>query len=706
MNLRKKIGLAFLLLTLLTLATGCIGLLFVYRVLDTFGAVSIGAHSPGSDLAGLNRQVHEAILISQEISYDKEIDDILQLRQEFSRTVQEFDRSFNKIRRGIEDEIYLGTLERFKEEQIELKEQTHELIDAIIEELRAENTYRQYLAVSDEGWFLLISELGETTKAVIGDTVPWFEEVRSFAADAAQDTQTSSLTALAVFQQLLLELRLRLKEYLSIEDLQRLAAAAIEIEILHENIIEVTADFDETIGSGTAQAALSQTVQTYRSWAAGLLGERGLLELYREGLALKIRTDSLMDSMRSEAGDTLRTLDTVVALSSRLLGGGSDRGFVTVAPTLLVIAVVIATVLSVALAVVLTHAITRPVKQLIAVTDAVREGDYSRRLNITSRDELAGLGKAFNRMVGEVKRSQEEIRSLNASLEQRVRERTAELEEEIRQRERAENDMRQKQEQLIQAGKLASLGVLVAGVAHEINNPNQAVMMGIQLLRKIWPNIRTILDAYYEREGNFLLGGIDYSELREDVGEHYRGIVDSARRIDAIVKGLKDFARQDKAEMMQIVNLNMVVKSSLILLGNMVKRATDNLTVELSPRIPTFHGNTQRIEQVVVNLVQNACQALDDRSQVISISTDYEEVRQRVVLEVSDQGEGIPQENLTKICDPFFTTKREGGGTGLGLSVTSTIVKDHHGELEFHSEPGNGTTVRVLFPVQVERKGR
>jgi polar amino acid transport system substrate-binding protein len=265
--------------------------------------------------------------------------------------------------------------------------------------------------------------------------------------------------------------------------------------------------------------------------------------------------------------------------------------------------------------------------------------------------------------------------------------------------------MLQKQEQLIQAGKLASLGVLVAGVAHEINNPNQAVMMGAQLLEKTWPDMRIILDAYYEREGDFLVGGVYYSELKELIGEHYSGIVESARRIDSIVQGLKDFARQDKADMSQIVNLNLVVKSSLILLDSMLRKATDRLIVELSPRIPAIHGNAQRLEQIVVNLVQNACQALSGRNQEIAISTEYEERKKRVVLEVRDQGEGISPENLARICDPFFTTKREEGGTGLGLSVTSTIIKDHHGELEFHSDPGRGTTVRVFFPVELDRKG-
>ncbi len=217
-------------------------------------------------------------------------------------------------------------------------------------------------------------------------------------------------------------------------------------------------------------------------------------------------------------------------------------------------------------------------------------------------------------------------------------------------------------------------------------------MMGSQLLRKAWPDMRTILDGYYEREGEFLVGGINYSELRQDLAEHFNGVVKSARRIDTIIQGLKDFARQDRAEMTQIVNLNLVVRSALILLDSMLRKATDNLTVSLSPRICSFRGNAQRVEQVVINLIQNACQALEDRRKGITVSTYNADSGDRVVLEVRDEGVGIPREDLAKIPDPFFTTRREAGGTGLGLSVTSTIVKEHRGELEFSSQPGKGTT--------------
>ena len=705
MKFRKKIGLAFLLLTFLTMATGSIGLLFINKVLNAFGAVSFGADSSNGDLAGLNRQVHRAALISQEIDYDKEIDDILQLRREFARTVQEFDRSFHKIRRGIEDEIVLGTLERFKEEELQLEERTNELIDVIIEELKAENAYYHSLVESDERWRLLVSALAAATGVIIEEVNAGMVTSGSVGVVGQQQLHLSTVGSLNILQQYLLEIRLKLKEYLSIEEITRVSGVAQEIEDLHRRIIILGTDLIVANESDRMQELLSQVVTTYSSWSSGILGAKGLIELYREALALKIRTDILIERTRSEVKDTLRNLDTVVAVSSRLLANGKDLGFITAAPILLVATIGATTVLSLVLAIVLSHAIARPVKQLIRATEAVREGVYSHQLKITSGDEFADLGGAFNRMVQEINRSQAEIRSLNAGLEQRVQERTAELEEEIRQRERAEDEMRQKQEQLIQADKLASLGVLVAGVAHEINNPNQAIMLGAQLVQKTWPDIRTVLDTYYAREGDFLIGGIEYSQMRMDLGAHFSGIVESARRVDGIVQSLKDFTRQEKADMLETVNLNLVVKSSLILLDSMTKKATNNLEVKLLPKIPTFHGNAQRIEQVVVNLVQNACQASTERSQTISISTDYDIEGDQVILEVRDHGEGIPLENQRKIFDPFFTTKRELGGTGLGLSVTASIVREHHGVLEVHSEPGKGTNILVRFPAHVERKG-
>ena len=705
MKFRRKIGLAFLLLISLTVVTGTIGLLFINRVLNAYGAVSFGADSSGVDLAGLNRQVHRAALISQEIDYDKEIDDILQLRREFTQTVQDFDRSFNKIRRGIEDEMYLGTLERFKEEEHELEEKTNELIDVIIEELKAEHAYYSSLVESEDRWRLLVSALAAATNGIAEEVNAAMESTGPVGVVGRQQPILSTVGSLNILQQCLLEIRLKLREYLSNEEITRVSGVAQEIEDLHRRITILGADLTMANESDRIQGLLSQVITTYNSWSSGILGERGLIELYREAVALKIRTDILIERTRSEVQDTLRTLDTVVAMSARLLANAEDRGFITAAPILLVATIGATTVLSLVLAIVLSHAIARPVKQLIRATEAVREGVYSRQLEIASGDEFADLGGAFNRMVREIKRSQAEIRSLNADLEQRVQERTAELEEEIRQRERAEEEMRQKQEQLIQASKLASLGVLVAGVAHEINNPNQAVMLGAQLVQKTWPDIRTVLDAYYKREGDFLLGGVEYSQMRVDLGAHFSGIVESARRVDGIVQSLKDFARQDKADMSETVNLNLIVKSSLILLESMTKKATNKLDVKLLPKIPTFHGNAQRIEQVVVNLVQNACQASTERSQMISISTDYDIEGDQVILEVRDQGEGIPLENQRKIFDPFFTTKRELGGTGLGLSVTSSIVREHHGVLELHSEPGKGTNILVRFPVHVERRG-
>jgi polar amino acid transport system substrate-binding protein len=211
------------------------------------------------------------------------------------------------------------------------------------------------------------------------------------------------------------------------------------------------------------------------------------------------------------------------------------------------------------------------------------------------------------------------------------------------------------------------------------------------------------MDEYFEHEGDFLVGGTSYEALRESLGDHLRSIVGSAKRIETIVSSLKGFARQDHTDMSQLVNLNVVVKSALVLLSNAVKKATDHLTVDLYPELPAFRGNAQQVEQVVVNLVHNACQALADRRQPISIATRLD--GEGVAFEIRDGGRGIPPDQLERIMDPFYTTKRESGGTGLGLSLSATIVKEHGGGIEFASEPGKGTTARVWFPARERAEG-
>jgi two-component system nitrogen regulation response regulator GlnG len=283
MKFGKKIGLSFLLLTFLTLATGCIGLLFIYRVLNAFGAVSGSGDSSTGELAGLNRHVHEAIMISQEIAYDKQLEDILELRKEFTRTLQEFDRSFNRIRKGIEDEMYLGTLESFKTEQNELKEQTHELIGAIVEELQAENAYRHALAISEQEWFQLVIALRKVTESLAGPMPPW--ETGGVAKEGPSSRETAAALALRPLvstQQLLMETRLQLKTCLSIEDPQQLPQAAGRLEALHEAVIGSANGLAAPAGMESIEPDLAEVQRVVRLWANSLLGRQELLVRVRE----------------------------------------------------------------------------------------------------------------------------------------------------------------------------------------------------------------------------------------------------------------------------------------------------------------------------------------------------------------------------------------------------------------------------------------
>jgi polar amino acid transport system substrate-binding protein len=138
------------------------------------------------------------------------------------------------------------------------------------------------------------------------------------------------------------------------------------------------------------------------------------------------------------------------------------------------------------------------------------------------------------------------------------------------------------------------------------------------------------------------------------------------------------------------------------LVDNPLRKATQRFELELEDGLPAVRGSARRIEQVVVNLLLNACQALPDPARRVRLATRHDARRSAVVLEVHDEGVGIPPEHLSRLTDPFFTTKREAGGTGLGLSVSEGIVKEHGGALEFSSTVGAGTVVALVLPVMPE----
>ncbi|MBE0597159.1 MAG: histidine kinase, partial [Desulfuromonadales bacterium] len=257
------------------------------------------------------------------------------------------------------------------------------------------------------------------------------------------------------------------------------------------------------------------------------------------------------------------------------------------------------------------------------------------------------------------------------------------------------NKLRQEAEQ---NSRLASLGELVAGIAHEINNPNALILLNASLLRKACSDAAPILLQHYRTHGDFPLGGLNFSEMSRELPHLLTELIEGADRIRRIVADLKDFARPDSGGLDEVVNLNQVVMTAVRLSANAIKGTTAHFSAVYEAELPAFRGNFQKIEQVVVNLLLNACQALPDRERALTLETGTDSDWQEIWLRVRDQGTGIRPEDLPHITDPFFTTKRDQGGTGLGLSVSARIVRSHGGHLEYTSQFGQGTTVMLRLP--------
>ena len=289
--------------------------------------------------------------------------------------------------------------------------------------------------------------------------------------------------------------------------------------------------------------------------------------------------------------------------------------------------------------------ITRPLRLLRAGADRIGEGDLGHRIGIPSRDEIGDLARAFDRMA-------ERVATSHANLEDRVRARTA---------------------QFLRAAKLADLGTLAAGFAHEINNPLASIASSAEGL-----------------ERRLARGTL----TKDQQTEYLRTIASEAYRAQSITSSLVDLARQDRDEE-TLVDLRSVVTTQARLLEAELEKRGICLVLDLPAEIPPVHGNPQELTQALMNLVLNAKDASPDRG-TITIKIVVTEV---LSLTVTDEGPGIPEANLDRIFEPFFTTKPAGKGTGLGLALAHAIAERHRGSLEAANAAERGAVFTLTLPL-------
>lgn len=324
-----------------------------------------------------------------------------------------------------------------------------------------------------------------------------------------------------------------------------------------------------------------------------------------------------------------------------------------------------------------------------AINDAYNASDEDRRLVEMSMEisgrEMSQAYKDLSRQEGALREALEKLQQINRELQET-------------------------QEQLIQKEKLASIGQLAAGVAHEVNNPLSFVSANVQMLEgylaafsRVFAYLEGLQQVDPADAAAVRTFGEGLAALREevsleaiaaDVEDLLAETADGLKRVKKIVNDLRTFAREDRGEL-AMVRLEEIIDRSLTIASNEVKYKAEVIK-EYADDLPQVRCSEQRLGQVFINLIVNAAQAMDERG-TITLRTYQKE--NYVCVEIADNGHGIAPENLRKIFDPFFTTKPVGQGTGLGLSVCHEIIKNHQGEILVRSEVDKGTTFIIRLPI-------
>jgi len=263
-------------------------------------------------------------------------------------------------------------------------------------------------------------------------------------------------------------------------------------------------------------------------------------------------------------------------------------------------------------------------------------------------------------------------------------------------------DQKVTESQFMHADRLVSLGTLVSEVAHEISNPNNFIMLNAPLVLDLWNAVSPRLLELARNNPDEAPDAIPVGDVAEHVPQLLHGIIEGSRRIRDFVRELKNFARQDIESGFEMLSVNDVVQTAVLLMSKTIGMHTSRFSVRYGAGLPPVRGRRHRLEQIVVNLVQNACHALRAPEQGIEIETLHHEETGSVRIIVRDQGVGIPPEDIPRVTDPYYSTKREQGGTGLGLSISLSIAREHGGGLIIDSVPGAGTNATVALPAAMQ----
>jgi signal transduction histidine kinase len=364
----------------------------------------------------------------------------------------------------------------------------------------------------------------------------------------------------------------------------------------------------------------------------------------------------------------------------------------------------IALVVTTSLGLLTARWIARSINRLNTASSAIARGDLNQTVRISRIEELATLARSFNSMVEQLRESFVALEQTNADLELRVDERTEKLSNALQ-------SLQMAQAQMLQSEKMSSLGQMVAGIAHEINNPVTFISGNLTHANNYVSDLMELLERYQKHYPDAIgeiqnyIEDCDLEFVTLDLPKLLKSMQEGAKRIQSIVLSLRNFSRLDEAQL-KSVDLHEGLENTLLLLQHRLKHTRKGREIEIVknfeelPKIECYAG---QLNQVFLNLLSNAIDALEnvsDHPLLISIFTEATD--STVIVKIRDNGQGIPKPVIAKIFDPFFTTKPIGQGTGLGLSIAyQIVVGQHHGSLSCSSEVGQGTEFTIEIPLHL-----